>query len=309
MASLTRPWTQTDDEYLKNNYLTTTHEDMARELGRTGPSVRNRCWRLGLQKKVAKYPDEVRERIRAKYAEHEGKPINLYKLSEELGLPRGTIATLASKMGIAEMSRPLDARTYDAVMEGRDRMFRERGHPRGMLGKTHTAEVRQRVSEASTARWEAMSEEERADFIMRCLKARRRKGTLVQPRPHTTWKQGWHTIGGKRHYFRSKWEVNYAHYLEWLKQRGEIKEWEYEPTTFWFEAIKRGTRSYTPDFRVTEKSGAVAYHEVKGWMDDRSKTKLKRMKKYHPDVTVVLVDSAAYRALTRQVGMLVPGWK
>ena len=63
------------------------------------------------------------------------------------------------------------------------------------------------------------------------------------------------------------------------KDQGEILKWEYEPETFWFEKIKRGVRTYTPDFKVTEKDGSIIFHEVKGYMDARSKTKLKRMKK------------------------------
>jgi hypothetical protein len=95
-------------------------------------------------------------------------------------------------------------------------------------------------------------------------------------------KAGWREIGGKRNYYRSMWEANYARYLEYLKRHHLIMDWEYEPVTFWFESIKRGVRSYKPDFRVTDSDGAVVYHEVKGFMDTKSATKLKRMSKYYP---------------------------
>lgn len=78
-------------------------------------------------------------------------------------------------------------------------------------------------------------------------------------------------------YVRSRWEANYARYLNWLKSLGEIRDWKYEPDTFEFADIKRGTRFYTPDFKITEKNGETVYHEVKGWLDQRSATKLKRM--------------------------------
>lgn len=120
---------------------------------------------------------------------------------------------------------------------------------------------------------------------------------------------GWRTIGDKRNYFRSKWEANYGRYLEWLRTRGVIADWEHEPTTFWFESIKRGVRSYLPDFAVTEINQSVAYHEVKGWLDPRSATKLKRMRIYHPTVRVILIDAKQCRALAAQVGRLVPGWE
>jgi hypothetical protein len=127
--------------------------------------------------------------------------------------------------------------------------------------------------------------------------------------PPGSWKAAWRTIGGQRCYFRSSWEANYGRYLEWLRANGQIKKWEHEPETFWFEAIKRGTRSYLPDFRVTEINGRIEYHEVKGWMDDRSKTKIRRMAKYHPTVILKVIDGKAYKALAKQVSRLVEGWE
>lgn len=111
---------------------------------------------------------------------------------------------------------------------------------------------------------------------------------MTKTRPEA--RPGWEEIADKRYYFRSRWEVYHAKYLQLLKDHGQIKEWEYEPQTFWFNEIKRGTRSYLPDFRVTENDGSVVFHEVKGYMDSKSKTKLRRMKKYYPEVTIYLVQ-------------------
>lgn len=118
----------------------------------------------------------------------------------------------------------------------------------------------------------------------------------------------WCELGERRFFARSKWEGNYGHYLEWLRIRGEIRDWRYEPRTYWFEGIKRGTVSYKPDFEVTENSGRVVIHEVKGWMDPRSRTKLARMKKYHPTVIVHVIERREYEGIKRSVGALVPGW-
>lgn len=114
---------------------------------------------------------------------------------------------------------------------------------------------------------------------------------------------------GKHPYFRSTWEANYARYLKLLLLGGRITDWEYEPCTFWFKGIRRGTTNYKPDFKVTRGTGLVEYHEVKAWMDRKSKTKIKRMAKYHPDVDLVVIDEAAYRKLTEQAKRLVPGWE
>lgn len=105
------------------------------------------------------------------------------------------------------------------------------------------------------------------------------------------------------------WEANYARYLEWLRTQGEIAAWDHEPTTFWFEKIRRGTRSYLPDFRVVENNGDIVFHEVKGWMDDRSKTKLSRMRIYYPKVKIIVIDAKSYRSIARQAAMFVPEWE
>lgn len=110
-------------------------------------------------------------------------------------------------------------------------------------------------------------------------------------------------------YFRSRWEANYARYLNRLKLLGEIRDWAHEPETFWFLKIQRGVRSYKPDFRVEMMDGSHHYVEVKGYMDPRSRTKLKRMRIHHPKVDVRLVDEAAYKLLEKEIGPLVTNWE
>lgn len=122
------------------------------------------------------------------------------------------------------------------------------------------------------------------------------------------------TKGGRRpdlenRYFRSSWEANWARYLNFLKQQGQITGWDYEPDVFEFQPIKRGSRFYTPDFKVYHDTGSYEYHEVKGWMDQRSRTKLKRMAKYYPQVKIVLVEKALYTDVARKIGKMLPGWE
>jgi len=121
--------------------------------------------------------------------------------------------------------------------------------------------------------------------------------------------QAWRTIGGKRHYFRSKQEANYGRFLEFLKQRGMIKEWEHEPETFWFKEVKRGINNYKPDFKITNLDGSIEYHEVKGWMDSRSKTKIKRFEKYYPHLKLKVIGVKWYRAASRKLYKIIQGWE
>jgi len=108
--------------------------------------------------------------------------------------------------------------------------------------------------------------------------------SMMRPGKFGNVQRGWFNINGKRMFFRSKWEVNYALYLDFLVKQNEIKRWEYEKDVFIFEKINFGTRSYRPDFKVTNNNGSVEYHEIKGWMTPKSKTQLKRMTKYYPEI-------------------------
>lgn len=72
---------------------------------------------------------------------------------------------------------------------------------------------------------------------------------------------------------RSNWEANFVRVLNGYK----IK-FEFEPTVFSFP-IKRGTKGYTPDFYLTKTDEWV---EIKGYLDNKSKIKLKRFKRYYP---------------------------
>ena len=110
-------------------------------------------------------------------------------------------------------------------------------------------------------------------------------------------------------FFRSSWEANYARYLNWLIERGQIAAWDYECRTYEFHKIKRGSRHYTPDFLITYLDGRQEWHEVKGYMDPRSATKLKRMARYYPQVRIVLIDAPVYREIAKRAGALIRGWE
>lgn len=120
---------------------------------------------------------------------------------------------------------------------------------------------------------------------------------------------GWRTIGTQTVFFRSSWEANYARFLQLLKDSGEIQEWSHEPETFWFKGIKRGCCSYLPDFRVVRQDGTFEYHEVKGWMDRKSKTKIRRMAKYFPTTTLRVIDKAWFRANASRLSKIITGWE
>lgn len=130
---------------------------------------------------------------------------------------------------------------------------------------------------------------------------------MLRPSPFSKAKSGFREDIGIN--VRSSWEANYARYLNTLVLEGKIKSWEYEPETFWFDKIKRGCRSWLPDFRVTLDDDSVEYHEVKGWMYPRAKTALKRMRIHHPKIKVVLIDQKRYLELEKEVSSRIPLWE
>lgn len=126
--------------------------------------------------------------------------------------------------------------------------------------------------------------------------------TNLNAKPWGNVQRGYFDINGISMFFRSKWEANYALYLNFLVSQKLVKKWEYEAEIFMFHAIQLGTRSYRPDFKITNLDGSIEFHEVKGYMDKKSATKLKRMAKYYPATKLILIDSESYRDIQKKLG-------
>lgn len=173
----------------------------------------------------------------------------------------------------------------------------------------HSPETIAILSVKSRESFAKLTEVQRMARMRKSLTTRLARGIYATPRVGTTWKSGWREIGGIRKFYRSKWEANYAFYLEWLRSLGQIRAWTHESEVFWFEGIRRGSCSYLPDFRVTNNDASVEFHEVKGWMDARSKTKIRRMSKYHSEVKLIVIAEKQYNAIKGKVARLVPGWE
>lgn len=257
------------------------------------------------------------------YKSNHGKPICLNELSNILGRSRWSVAMRASRLGVCEPSRPMTESHRSKCAEANRRRAKnltpeqlrniseklkewhsKNEHPKGMLGKKH----RQKSKDAMSLKKKNIPVP--FERTVRQMKTRLEKyGTLSPVRKGTTWKSGWRTIGGQKKYFRSRWEANYARYLEFQKQHGLIKSWEHECEIFWFNGIKRGCVSYLPDFKVTNTNGSIEYHEVKGWMDAASKTKIKRMAKYFPEIKLRILDANWYRSNSRKLSGLIKDWE
>jgi hypothetical protein len=250
--------------------------------------------------------------------------LNLDAFAKRCGRDKTNVCRKARSLGLTNQKRPellqtnlsdrgprfatAAERSAAASARVKDHQAKN-GHPRGMLGKRHTEETRLAMSAASKARWADPS-----SGLNSPEQAQRRSDQLIARIESGQMRAGYsRTRGGRRadldgRYFRSAWEANYARFLNFLKARGEISGWEYECKTFVFEAIKRGTRAYTPDFKVTT-GDRHEWHEVKGWMDQPSRTRLKRMAKYFPAEKVVVIDAGWFRQANKTLAGAIAGWE
>jgi hypothetical protein len=120
---------------------------------------------------------------------------------------------------------------------------------------------------------------------------------------------GWRQVGGMLFYFRSRWEANFGKYLEWIKSKGDNKDWKHEPKFFEFLEVKHGIRRYLPDFEVIEANGTSTWVEVKGYLSDKDKTKIKRFQKYYPTERLMVIDGNWFARNNPLLRNLVPGWE
>lgn len=276
--------TQSEKSFLELYYPVKGKAWCAKQLCRTVPSIRQHVTRMGLI--LSKDSDFFREFQKRAADGKVGKKRPEHSVF---------MKSLREKKPVEYTQDGLDRIGASA----RERI-KQNGHPKGMLGKTHSEDNKKKMSMRVQALWadeksKFNSDEYRqgvSDRMSKIMQMRiRTKGTI-----YSRSKNGWYIINGKRFYFRSGWEVVYARYLEWLVQKKEITKWQYEEDTFWFDKIKRGVRSYTPDFKVFS-GDKFEYHEVKGYMDSKSKTKMNRMRIYHPEVKMVLIDKHSYKSI------------
>lgn len=295
----------TDDEISSAYKLLRSCKKVAALFGMCAQSVHERVVKIGLVNHINKFSEQEKAILISSYNEYadSGK---LDELARLLGRTKQFICRQAGILGLTDKSR---CRPYmvEANVVRMKEWHKNNVHPRGALGMKHSAETRKILSDKSKKMWDEMPESVRDDYSKRASIS----GAKSSPfnRDGASWKAGWRQVGDVRKYYRSRWEANYARYLQWLKDKHEILDWQHEAETFWFDGIKRGCMSYLPDFKVTELSGSVAYHEVKGWMDERSKTKIKRMAKYHPNVRLIIIDSKVYNGISKAMKSVIKDWE
>ena len=315
-------WSSSDDVTLEELLSDGINRaEIAVRLNRTERAIVSRAHRLGLLSNREWSDAEIAILI-SRYTEN-GGVVHVASIAKELNRSLASVHLKASRLGLGDFRRPKKPEServpprspkftsVDELRRHQSAMAVERikrnGHPRGALGMKHSDDTKRAIAEKSR-KWQADKvwtpemKQQLSDKMLENIKAGKMRSGYSRSR------------GGKRDdlngiYFRSAWEANYARYLNLLVSKGEIVRWEYEPETFIFERIKRGTRAYTPDFKIHLASGAHEWHEVKGWMDKKSKTRLARFAKYFPAEKLIVVDGAWFKSASKTVASLISGWE
>jgi len=276
---------------------------VAKEYSMCGQGVWERLRRLGVStENKNKWTDEQIKELIKTYLMNKDSPIDLESLAKRLGKLESNICRKARSIGLkTNRGRKVSEKQRKIRSENMKKWIKENGHPRGnykggkQLKTCLYCGKNFKVFPGSKQKY--------------CSKS------CTHHHPQSQKNQGYSKSGKRKdlnnQYFRSRYEANYARYLNFaIKNDGEIERWEFESETFEFKNIKRGTRFYTPDFKVYFKDGRIEYHEVKGWDYPKGITARKRFSKYYPELKLVLISKEWFAGVKRHgMDKLIPGWE
>jgi len=249
------------------------------ELGIAGQTVQRRLKKLNIPRKHPPF-SSLESNILIELYPYCRNTEQLDALAKHLNRSKTFLCRKAKELGLTS-SRKGVKRSKNILKTTGETIHKQydngRIHPRGMLGKSHTSKTKRIMSSSSLTMWADPNSKVNSK---KASEARSKRMSFLNTsrmqngwNPYSTAKSGTREDLGI--YVRSKMEANYLRYLTFLK----IK-WQYEPKIFYFEGIKKGTLTYTPDIYLPDKDEWI---EIKGWFRDKDKVKLKRFKKYFPD--------------------------
>lgn len=112
----------------------------------------------------------------------------------------------------------------------------------------------------------------------------------------------------------SNYEYDYALYLDWLYNQHKITGWLRNITPFYFSReidthTKAGTQSYCiPDFLIFNLDGTYQIHEVKGWMNERSKAVHEQFLRDYPNLNYKVIGKDEILSLQVEFADKLWGW-
>lgn len=317
----TTPWTDAEKKLLIQLYPEKSNPELCDILHKTDGQLRGMKSKLGLNSKSNPLTIQEKTKIELYYTENKDA-IDLDSFAKNLGRPKTSISRYARKLGLTKNDRAQSQKAINKATEGLAkyrqtdeykynvkeqqiqllRYYAQNNHPRGMLGKTHTKEVRKRLSTSHIEYFATLSKEEKHERIMKSVETTRKNGGY-----NTTCNAYSRCKGGYRNdlqqYFRSAWEANIARILNLLNI-----QWCYEYKRFNFDAESSGVLSYQPDFYLPQYDKWI---EVKGWMDDKSKRRLYLFEKYYPSEygNLILINEKKYNNIKLAYKEVIDTWE
>lgn len=287
-----------DSDLIKSYQRTGNIWKTADEYGISGQSVYARLNKLGIVKHINYWTEEDDAILLQKYVLYKMSG-RLDELAKELGRTKQFVCRKAKRLGLTDNKLkfiPEEARLK--IGERTKTWIRERGHPRGMLNHNHSLKTKEKLSSTSIKMWKDpnsyFNSDENKQRLSDLLHLRRINNTV-----NLFSNRGKHPviIDNIKYVFKSSWEYEIALRLQKLKLEGSIKHWKYESKHFLFEDIKRGYRSYCPDFEVCLLDDEHLYIEVKGWKMEKSMKRIELFKERYPNVKFYLLDEHEYKKI------------
>jgi hypothetical protein len=289
---------------------------VAQLIGGSAQTIHTALSNFNINKVRDKETPEIVDFIKENYIEYKNNH-KTKDIAKRFNVSEIFISRIAKRLKLTsdiklELSKELKDKKSKTSSLNAKKYLENNPHPKGMLNKKHSKDTLQKLSDISTERWKDKNSVFNSDEFRQKASDRMSKWQNSRVDIHknyTRGKQGYYlTKDGKSIFMRSSWELNYACYLDYLIYLGTIYKWEYEVDVFWFDKIKRGVRSYKPDFKVFDFEGNFIYHEVKGWMDNKSKTKLNRMRIYHPSIKILVIGQKEYNLIKKEYSEILENW-
>lgn len=269
------------------------------ELCLTGQFVWARLKKLNIPRSIKHWTEDEISKLRILYDVPDNENIKLSDFAKEIGRLKSNVCKKARELGLnTSYKRETSLEQRKTIGLNTKKYIKKKGHPRGYR------EIR--ICPVCGGFFDTRHSWKQECCSQACAGRKRMLGVNVYSRARSGRRED---LGNM--FFRSTYEANYARYLNYVIANGnDIITWEYEPDTFEFKKIKRGTRFYTPDFKIHLKNGHIEYHEVKGWDYPKGKTSRKRFAKYYPHLKLILIDDDFFKALKRQgVNSLIENWE
>lgn len=190
----TKPWTDEDKNKLIELYPIYSNKELCTMLRKTEGQLRGMKERLGLNSKFKPFTNQEKKQIEDFY-KNNLDTIDLESFANKIGRQKTSISRYARKIGLTKCNRHLSQKSKEKLKSSLKEYrktdkylndvkqqqvkllsyYARNQHPRGMLGKHHSKETRERLSKSHFDLFMNMSQEEKHNRAMKAVETKRKK--------------------------------------------------------------------------------------------------------------------------------------